>query len=461
MKIKLKQLVASLILGGLLSGCALPNLPTGTNQSVETPKQWTATTDTQSVKQTEDWWLQYQDSQLNQLMSDMLAANTDLKKAGYTLRTAWLTAGLKAEDETPTVSASLNSQASRDLKTDEISHSHDASLNVSYSLDLWNKLKHTTSAAEWEAKATAEDLQETALSLTNTTAKLYWQIGYLNDLIASQQGLISRNEKLLSISQAKYRAGAVTQVDVADVESSLATANSTLLSLKQQQRTAANSLSLLLGKAPTDSNQSYAWHLPALQVKTIPAGVPADVLQNRPDILASSHRLEASLETVKASRASFLPEITLTGSVGSSSTQLKQVLNNPVGTLGVGVTLPFLQWGELKKNYAISETSYLSVINDYRAVILNAFMEVDNALTARTRYLADQTNLQKNLTASETASRINQNRYQAGQIEMSTWLSSVNSYQTAKDNWLENQYEQLSAEADLWLALGGKVTVRQ
>jgi outer membrane protein TolC len=122
--------------------------------------------------------------------------------------------------------------------------------------------------------------------------------------------------------------------------------------------------------------------LPEGALPAIKAGLPASLLGRRPDLRAAELRLREYLANVDASRASFYPTFTLTGSLGSSSISLEQVLKNPIATLGAGLTLPFLQWNTARLTVAVSQTSYEEAVVNFRQTLYTALSEVENSLAA-------------------------------------------------------------------------------
>ncbi|WP_026182616.1 efflux transporter outer membrane subunit [Leeia oryzae] len=458
MKYYKKQLITVVLSSVLLGGCTSTGSQPDTAVNAKIPAQWQnrVAGDAANYSSQNDWWRIYQDEALNRLISDVLAKNNDLAVAGLKLKKARLQAGLAADDELPSLAANINTSTSRTLDSNaSASHSVSTSVSASYEVDLWGRLSHATSAADWESQATASDLASTALSLTGTTAKLYWKTAYLTQRIALQQDTVNRYEKLASIAKARHAAGATNAVDAASALQSLMQAKATLLSLQQQQSETRNAIAILLDAPPEALNYPFADTLPASALPDIPAGIPARTISRRPDLVAAEQRLKSSLATVEATRTSYYPKLTLTGSLGTSSNALKDLLQNPVATLGAGLVLPFLQWDEMKKNVAISETDYAMAVSNYRQAIYTALADVENALSANQQYATEASLLTQSYQSAKRVSTIDEARYKAGQNDLKTWLDALNAQQNAEASLLENRLNRLNSQVTLWLSLGG------
>jgi outer membrane protein TolC len=198
--------------------------------------------------------------------------------------------------------------------------------------------------------------------------------------------------------------------------------------------------------------------LPDGMLPAIPAGLPAGVLARRPDIRAAELRLRANLADIDATRASYLPTFSLTGSLGGSSVALRDLLANPVATLGLGLTLPFLNWTERDLTIRTSEADYEAAVVNFRQTLYQAFADTENALSARTRRAERDLRLQAALDAARAAEQIYETRYRAGAVDLQSWLDSQETRRTAELNLLENRLEEIRAMITLYQALGGSAT---
>ncbi|EOG7787137.1 efflux transporter outer membrane subunit [Vibrio fluvialis] len=441
----------------LATGCvARSELP---EQDVTVPEQW-QTGQTQSETQAiSQWWTSFGDPQLNQWVEKVLATNSDLAIATLTLKQARLEAGLATSDTYPDVSASVSGERSKPLDGGESSKSYQASLSVSYELDLWGKLSAAKNAAMWTALATQQEREATAQSLVATTAQLYWQIGYLNQRVELSNNDIKDAKETLALTQSQYRHGSVTRVNVLEAERTLAGLEATHRDYLQQRTEAVNAFAILFDQPPQDLATSIP-ALPDYAVPTIEAGVPADVLNRRPDVKQSLFELKSVLATKDNTDTNYFPSLTLTGALGGSSTELRKLLSDPIGTLGADLTLPFLNWNEMQLNRDIAQVKYESAIISYRKTLYAALQDVDNALSAKENYEFQAEKLQKQYDSAAEVARIYKSQYEYGAIDITTLLDAQENERSAKASLLENRYNQLVNIATVYQSLGGEDIVR-
>ncbi|EKO3377436.1 TolC family protein [Vibrio fluvialis] len=441
----------------LATGCvARSELP---EQNVTVPEQW-QTGQTQSETQAiSQWWTSFSDPQLNQWVDKVLATNSDLAIATLTLKQARLEAGLATSDTYPDVSASVSGERSKPLDGGESSKSYQASLSVSYELDLWGKLSAAKDAAMWTALATQQEREATAQSLVATTAQLYWQIGYLNQRVELSNNDIKDAKETLALTQSQYRHGSVTRVNVLEAERTLAGLEATHRDYLQQRTEAVNAFAILFDQPPQDLATSIP-ALPDYAVPTIEAGVPADVLNRRPDVKQSLFELKSVLATKDNTDTNYFPSLTLTGALGGSSTELRKLLSDPIGTLGADLTLPFLNWNEMQLNRDIAQVKYESAIISYRKTLYAALQDVDNALSAKENYEFQAEKLQKQYDSAAEVARIYKSQYEYGAIDITTLLDAQENERSAKASLLENRYNQLVNIATVYQSLGGEDIVK-
>ena len=450
-RIRLITLVSLLL---ALSGCASLTRTSYTPPHTALPATWGHADSTASATQ-DAWWEAYGDPQLDSLVREALAHNADLAAAGIKLHIARLNLGLKDDAMMPSLSATASTSASKSLKgNSSITRSHSVQAGVSYELDLWGKLSSARDAAQWEYQATEQDKASTALSLVGNTARLYWQIAYLNERIRLSEESIAYTEKTLALAQAKYGAGAVSQLDVLQAEQSLASQRASNASYLQQREEARTSFALLFD-GPPSKDFTEPQSLPAGELPIVEAGLPASLLSRRPDLQAAELRLREDLATADATRASYYPDLTLTGSIGSSSDKLRNVLSNPVASLAAELSLPFLQYTEMRLKTGVSKAEYELAVVQFRQSLYTALGDVENALSTRRQYLTQGEQLGISLEKAQAVEKINEARYRAGSIALQTWLDSQETLRTAQASMLENRYNQLTAQITLNLALGG------
>nr|WP_315196263.1 efflux transporter outer membrane subunit [uncultured Aquabacterium sp.] len=448
--VALVALVAALA----LSGCATPSAYERPALSVPAQHAQAAAGDTEVAASLSPWWLGLDDAALPGLIADALQRNNNLAQAAIRVRRAQLLADQAASDRLPELSVRANSSASRALDGGATTRVNSVTAGVSWEVDLWGRLASLRNAADWEAQATEQDRQAAALALVGTTANLHWQVAYLNQRVQASQRSIDYARRTLELVQAQYRTGAVSGLEVAQATQFLASQEAAHTQFLLQRTQARNALAILFD-GPPGVALNEAQRLPEGALPAVPAGVPADLLARRPDLRAAELRLRKTLSQVDATRSSFFPALTLTGSVGGSSTALSQVLADPIGTLGAGLVLPFVQWRDMQRNVAISQADHELAVVGFRQGWYTALSDVDNALASRLQFEQQGLRLQEVVDAAQSSERLSEARYRAGAVPLKTWLDAQEARRQAENNLALNRLNRLNALVTLYQSLGG------
>ncbi|CAM4085387.1 NodT family efflux transporter outer membrane factor (OMF) lipoprotein [Bordetella tumbae] len=404
------------------------------------------------------WWKGFGDARLDRLITDVLAVNADLASAGLTLRKARLQAGLASNDLWPQPSGSVNTNGSRYLDThDSVQRSSNANLSLSWEIDLWGRLRAARDVADWEARATAEDKENTALSLVAEVCEQYWTLAYLNQSIASGQAHLDQLQQILQLVQVQFGAGAVSQLELREAQQNVQAQQIAQSQLLQERVETRNAIAVLRDGAPWPLSDEPG-NLDDAQSPPLQAGVPAELLGRRPDLRAAELRLREALSNIKATARSYYPALTLTGSVGTSSSALSDVLQNPLGTLGAGLTLPFLNLPQMQLNTDIAKTEYEISASNFRTTLYTALKEVGNALSARDQLVTQVDAAQASFDAARDVERMYGVRYRSGAADLRTWLDAQQTLRDAELSLAQRRRDQLLNDVTLYLALGGSAT---
>lgn len=438
-----------------LSGC-LGSRRAYENPALEIPDAWTA----QGLVEKSlsgRWWEDFKDPVLNKLVEEALEKNNDLAAAGLLVMQARIRADLAGGDRLPTVRVGGDAGISRNFSTDSSSEQHDFSVSgsVSYEVDLWGRLSSLHEAAGWEAMATEEDLASTAIALVATTINLYWEIAWLNQRIETEEASIEHAAKTLELVKIQKDSGAVGSLELLETERSLANQEASLFNLIQQRVETRNALAILFDGPPKALDFEEPRRLSLVNLPEVEAGLPAELLSRRPDLRAAEARLRSTLASGNATRASYYPSISLSGTLGSSSENLSDVLKNPIGSLVANLLLPFVQWRETQRNIKLSELEYDQAVLSFRQTLYSALSDVENSLSARTQYRLQEEKLVKNLEAAQKSEALYELRYRAGAIPIITWLDAQENRRQAEISLAENRLNQLQNQVTLYQALGG------
>ena len=402
-----------------------------------------------------NWWTAFNDPALNQLIEKVLEKNQNLAQAGLKLERARLNAKLTATDAKPIFSG--NTSAAENAKLEDWSDGNSSgnfsiSSSVSYQLDLWGKLRAAQDIANWEISATEGDLQATRLTLIGSAMEYYWQIAYLHERIKNTNSSIAYAQKILKIVQTQYRNGAVSGIELAEAEQNMHTQIANKAALEQDLIEQRAALAILLDG---EKWQDEANAIPYYKYSEIAVGIPADLLTRRPDMRAAELRLKGSFASADIARLKMYPDISLTGSLGSSSDELIKVLNNPALSLGLGATMPFLNARQNELNSQISTKDYEIGVTQYRQTLLQSFVDVDNALSNGQKLKIQSDRYKLNLDAAKRSETRYKVRYNEGAVALRVWLDAQEKLRSAQLSYDNIRLQQLINRATLYQALGG------
>jgi NodT family efflux transporter outer membrane factor (OMF) lipoprotein len=454
-----RGLMAVLLAAGLgLPGCSL--LETEYRRpELTVPPKFAQAAQAVPAAVADDWWREFGDADLDRLVGNALSRNNDLTVSVERARQARLKAGLAQGDLYPSLSATGDLTRKRTFShARKTTRGAEVSLGADFDPDPWGALSRTRDAADLTAEAAAQDLADAAQGLAATTAELYWKLVYLRQRIALSGESIAYAQRIYDLTQAKYAAGAVSNLDVLEAEQNLRSQEAADTTYRQSLTETENALAILFD-APPVAAAVPRQTLPEEMPSPPPAGLPAEVLDRRADLRAAEARLQATLADADATRASYLPKFSLTGAAGGSSVALTDVLRNPIGSLGVGLSLPFVNWREMRRNVKISEAEYRATVADFRQTLYAALAEVENALSSGRQLALQHACLLRALETAREAERLYAVRYENGAVDLQSYLTAQEKRRTAEEALLANRYDRLVNRVVVHRALGGGVTL--
>ncbi|WP_353642766.1 efflux transporter outer membrane subunit [Mesorhizobium sp. WSM2239] len=431
----------------LLAGCSLsstylrPELPAG--------PRWSTPGAAAAVQVSADrWWTAFGDPNLDKLVDEITRRDNNVLLAAAGAHRARLHADIAANTLFPKLNGGISIH-----KDGKATTSASTSTGVSYEIDLWGKLSAQRDKADFEAQATAEDYEAARLVAIGKTVETYFRIAYANQLLASAQTSLAEAKQTRALVRTQMAAGAVSDLELRLAEQKVEQHAATVSQMKQARLVLRNSLIVLLNGEPNPVPEPQ--RLPSKKLPQLQAGLPADLLARRPDLRAAEARLRATLKGVDATRASFYPGISLTGSLSTSSPQLLAFITNPAAALGASVALSFLNLKDMKLSIAVSRAEFDEAVLNFRTTLLTAFSEVRTALGARADY-AEQVQRRRNvLAAAKEIEQLEEARYRSGDISFSSWLAAQEGRRAAETALGGIRLEQLLNESKLYRILGG------
>jgi multidrug efflux system outer membrane protein len=409
-----------------------------------------------------EWWKLYADPALDGLETRALSANQDLRAAAARVEQARATAGVARSSYWPQVAANgsvtreRTSGTTENVLPDSLTTTYRAPLGASWEIDLFGRVRHLTASARAEAEASAALFESVRLTLTSDVAANYFSLRAADVELALLRDTVALRRRTLDLVAARQRLGTAAELDVARAESEVATAEADAAALANRRATLQNGIAVLVGTAAPDFSLSTPTAAIASPPK-IPAGLPAALLERRPDVAAAERALAASNERIGVAKAAFFPAISLTGSAGFASGDLDRLFSagSRLWSIGPSIYLPIFQGGRNRANLDRSRAAYDESVATFRQRVLVAFREVQDALSA-TRFLAEQTAAQdRALASARRAAALAQTRYDAGFVSQLEVIDAQRTSLAIERASVQLGAQRLNASVALIKALGG------
>ena len=338
---------------------------------------------------------------------------------------------------------------------------YQATLGFSYELDFWGRVRSQRKAALNQYFATAADLQTARLSVISQTISTYAQIASLQRQVRLGQRAVDLLEQRLEITDDRYARGLLPSFQLYTVRQSLQAARAEQPDLENQLYDAQSRLATLLGRFAGKQRVLLPDSMTVpLAPEPIPAGLPSDLLMQRPDVRAAARRLEAARQQIGAARAELLPSLSLTGQGGTQSSDLAdlvdpdQVFANFVGQL----TAPLFQGGRLRANLSAAEARYKQQVARYEQTVLTAFQEVKAALVAYDKQRRRFREVQRQVETADDAFQTQRDRYERGIGDVLALLDAERTLVQARTRLAGVRLAVVNARLALHRALGGSWT---
>jgi outer membrane protein, multidrug efflux system len=418
----------------------------------------------------EKWAEVYRDPTLQQLIREALANNYDVKIAAQHVLEQQDQVGITRAQQFPTVSGGaaftglgLPSSLTKDLSTSSNSNSSNSSfydagftLSAAWNLDFWGLYRHQTAAARAQLLATEWGRRMTISTLIENVATAYFQLRTLDaELEITRRTLAARKESL-ELTKTLEEGGSGTLADVRQAEQLLYTAAAAIPDFERQIVQQENSLSILLGRNPGSIIREASetnWPEP----EQVPAGIPSQLLERRPDIQQAEATLVAANADVGVAKAQMFPQVSLSGTGGTASSQLGGLVDskNLYWYEAASLTQPIFDAGKLRNNLRLSEAEKQEEVLTYQRTIMQAFESVSDALIALEKF-REYREQEANLTVSaEDATRLARLRYNGGSTGYLEVLTNDTNYYSAQLTLAVAREQEAISMVQLYSALGG------
>ncbi len=449
--------ITALALLVVYAGCARLAGPAYERPDVRAASGWTAPSSNDVATLKPDWWNAFGDPTLSSLVRQALAGNYDLRVAAGRVTRAEALAGVAASRRLPSFGLSAGATFGRqDLGSGSSAstESYDLGAGLTWELDLWGKLKKGEAAADAEVRASGADWRAAYLVVASQVAGQYFRLRQLDELATLYERFIAGGERILSFYEARAEENIVSIDAVLRQRAELRRLEREWQELKRERATIENGLAALLGLPAGELKVAPMREGERLSAAPVPAGLPADLLDRRPDILAAEYRVLAAYNLTGQARLDRLPSIALTGRGGSSSDSLGGLLSQWLLGGGPSINIPLLDPSK-KRQVAVREAEAAIASDQYRATVIKAFQEVENTLVSLASRREQAVSADAALRDLRKAQTINQAQFEEGLLSQLQVLEAERSLLQSEQVALDVQYRLLNETVTLYKALGG------
>lgn len=459
----IRQLSAVLLAAGVLSGCTLAPTYERPQAPVESAYATQATNEANIQASRLGWREFFPDQRLQALIAAALENNRDLRIAALNMEAARAQYGITRADQLPNLGVTATDTRGRVSSVQSptgqsaVTETYSVGLGLAaFELDFFGRVRSLSNAALASYLATEEARQSAQISLVAQVAQAYLaERSYSEQLALSKKTLESRQLNY-DLAKRRFDVGASSELDLRLSETLVQAARISNATLQRQRDQADNALTLLVGKKMTDLPAGLSLSQQNI-VTNIPAGLPSDLLERRPDIRAAEQNLIAANANIGAARAAFFPRISLTAGIGTASNAMADLFQSGFGTWSFvpQMTLPIFQGGRNMANLDLSHARKNIQVATYEKAIQTAFKEVSDALSARAT-LEDQIAAQENfLRAQQDRMRLTQLRYDNGVASSLDLLDAQRELFSAQQALIQARQLRFNNAIDLYRALGG------
>ncbi len=397
------------------------------------------------------WWELFEDPVLQDLIEEALNNNRDLRQALARIDEAAAVLGIARADLYPRVyyggDANFDASSQNDGST-----STDASLflTASWQLDLWGRFRRSNEAALNELLATEESYRGVTISLVGSVASSYLLLRDLDNRLLVSEKTVEVRQENLNIIQARFDGGSVSEVDLNQAKIQLAEAEASVQVFERARLQTENALSLLLGHPPLSIERGLSLQEQTLS-PDLPTGLPSELLDRRPDILAAERQLHAQTARIGVTEALKYPQFDLTSDLGASFSDLSLGFFN----LGAQILGPLFNSGENQRRVDVEVARTRQLLNGYEQTVLNAYREVEDALIAVRTYRYELEARLRQVEAAEDAAELAWVRYDGGMTSYLEILETQRALFSSQLKASETMQLGLNSVVDLYEALGG------
>lgn len=463
----------------LVASCALAGCTVGPDYRgprVEMPAKWVSPTAAEPVASTQPsvavqqpadiarWWSSFNDPVLDSLIARTLESNLDLKIARSRLRQARYARRIAAAGLFPSVGSSASYRRSGSGRGNDFGgrgterELYQVGLDASWEIDIFGGVRRGVEAADADVRASVEDRRDVQVTLVSEVALNYLDLRGLQRQLAISRENLQTQKQSADVTRRRFEIGFEGPLDTANAEATVASTEAQIPLEEAAVQQVIYALSILLGREPGALLEELTAAAPIPETPPeVPVGLPSDLLRRRPDIRRAEADLHAATARVGVATADLYPRFSLTGGLGLSGDRAPALstLNYHNWSIGPSVSWPLFQAGRLRANVAVRGEQQEQALLNYRATILTALQEVENALVA---YVAEQRHrraLIVAVAAERRAVELSTRLYSEGEIEFVTLLVAQRALYSSESALVQSDRNVAANLVALYKALGG------
>jgi NodT family efflux transporter outer membrane factor (OMF) lipoprotein len=403
------------------------------------------------------WDRFFTDARLRSLIERALRGNRDLRIAVLNIAQARAQYDIRNADRLPTLGVNASASRAPNPLTGEQANSYLVNLGISsWEIDFFGRVASLSEAALAQYLATEEGRKAAQVALVASVANAWLSLAADEELLALTRETLGTREESLRLTRMRFEAGASSEIDVRLAQSLTESARATLAQLQRQRALDLNALALLLGEGVSPEFQ-VGITTEGVSLPDVPAGLPSDVLVRRPDVRQAEQQLIAANANIGAARAAFFPRISLTGGIGTASSELSGLFSGGSWgyTVAPALLQPIFDAGRNRAGLASAQAARDIAVAQYERAIQQAFRDVSDALAGRATF-SDQVAAQARVVEAETVRfRLARLRYENGIASYLDLLDAQRSLFTAQQALVQARLARLQNQVQLYRSLGG------
>jgi len=429
----------------------------GANKNLSIPERYDSTQP--PVPQVANGLLSlFPDSRMKSYVNRAMQSNPDLRASAARMEEAGFNTRKAYAATLPSLTGNVGASRSRSAglggsNSAVTTNRYATSLDAQWELDVWGRIRAGVTAAAGDRAAASADYASAKQSIAAQTMQAYFSLVAAEKLLGLSNRRLSSFQKSLDLVNRRFEAGTGNLGDVELARTDVENTRAQVDQRKDSRDQAARSLAALTGAYPDSRARASSW--PSLR-RSVPAGIPSDVLLNRPDIDAAYQRIRAADSRVKVAHRDLYPRFSLTASAGQQSSTLRNLANSnfSVWSFGGNLAAPILDGGNRRSELGAANARAKQALATYQSTVLNAFQEVENALGSERYLQRQQSSYQNALKAARNAESRIQRNYENGLVEMLTLLDAQRRSFSTEESLINTQALRYQNRVSLALALG-------